>query len=429
MSPRREANRLSVPSSRPASTTIYDPDVTTRGWEIYRDPSEESDSIVSADRQQCRGNDPATRSPRRSARTSDHPVTPHSDSPAEAQSQSATTTPHNHNHEHEHLRHQGSSEASSPSLGGHIISAPDESSRKTAERVLRTLKQILAEEQERQETFGAGENNGAVDVRANVTGAATDDELIERLEVRYQQLTLREEGKYRRGAGERGRRPRKRRGHGEMEVEGPRLGHGLEEYQGQSNIQGGFHGTTEGQILGRIEPDARIDASNVNVPAELSDSTAASISMATSTSVQDSLPTSIQIIGPASASAVKSGVGTGTGLSFAERMRSHEREREPERTRARKKARLAGPGGGSGHGGDGNGDLITLNELSPAHPLLQSHRETVAGNAGEETGAEAYVGADAQFGGGDTADDAAATAPSGDVFMHDLTRAEPDQMA
>jgi hypothetical protein len=295
--------------------------------------------------------------------------------------------------------------------------------------VLRTLKQILAEEQERQETFGAGENNGGVDVSANVTGAATDDELIERLEVRYQQLTLREEGKYRRGAGERGRRPRKRRGHGEMEWEGQRLGHGYEEFQGQSKIQGGFHGTMEGQILGRIEPGARIDAPNVNVPAELSDPTAASTSMATSTSVQVSLPISIQIIGPASASAVKSGVGTGTGLSFAERMRSHEREREPERTRARKKARLAGPGGGSGQGGDGNGDLITLNELSPAHPLLQGRRETVASNAGDGTEVEAYVGADAHFDGGDTADDAAVTAPSGDVFLHDLRMTEPDQMA
>ncbi len=275
----------------------FDPDIATKAWEIYRDPSDESvDATV---------DQPGNTNPRSAmagaASASHRPIIPEptleQDHAEIGSSTSTPSTPPNHT----------------------ITYAPTAASRVVAERMLRTLTMILAEEKKRQRRVAALAA-AAGDVNIEIREATTD-ELVGRLEKRYAELTVLEE---REKTGEEGQSREGEQEHGAAEVEA----------QDQLGVQ-----ATEMREAG-VKPGERIYGPSIKVPVSMPAAQTPS-SISTFISMSGTTPSS----------------RPGSGLSFAERAKARDKKQ------ARKKARLTGPEGEAE--ACGGGAIVSLDEMIP----------------------------------------------------------------
>lgn len=173
-------NRTSASARAGRSTPIvFDPEIATPNWEIYRDPSAES--LEAADTQPDTTEPPA----------SNAILAPISVSPQAAPSGQQATDDHDADI---------SSSSSDPSTRpqNQIGRVGDEASRQTLDRMLRTVDAVFGEERRRRRRFLRRQRRQAQD--GNGTGAhaqyvgPTDAEMVARMQARYAELTLLEEG-------------------------------------------------------------------------------------------------------------------------------------------------------------------------------------------------------------------------------------------
>lgn len=278
------------------AVTTFDPTIATPSWEVYESPSAES----------LRGK-PSQPKDMMAATTTADLVPQEAGAHFDNDRKNETTA---------HDRPERAVSPSAPS-GNRINCAPDEASRAMADRMLRTLDVVLAEEKQRQDAAAA------VAADPTVVRAIGQDELVRKLERKYAELTLLEEG---RQAGEENnknssgsrRRRRHRIGVHRRESEGA-----LEHVQGQSPARPQSGGRSE--IYSQSKPEERIYGANIIVP------TTGPMSVPMPMPTPTSTPTSITYI---SMSRPASGP---LGLSFAERAKA--------RAKARKRAKLAGQEG------------------------------------------------------------------------------------
>jgi hypothetical protein len=198
------------------------------------------------------------------------------------------------------------------------------------------MNMIFKEERKRQRRIvdAAIANFGAdIDVDMELR-PATSREMIGRMERRYAELTLAEEGERdQRRSQELGWEGEAGQGEMEMEMELQRQ----EQAPASAPAPPQQMMQTETQQPPHTRPGERIYGPDIRVPV-----------------IPNSTSTFISMSGAAPPGMAS---GSGSGLSFAERARARARTRETEEDNARKRARLTGPDLGSGDGaGDGDGD-------------------------------------------------------------------------
>jgi hypothetical protein len=271
--------QASARSKRATMPMLFDPEVSTRNWEIYKDPSQES--LEPTHNQPQNANvamtDIASTQPAisRIIFASDNLET-------------ASST---------------SQESSHPQLS--IVYAPDEPSRVMAERMIRTHTIVMAEERRRQRRLAIA---AAADENVDLT-PVTDDELIERLRIKYDELLLLEEDDDGEGVGEEvAEQVLSQQGEGRLEL-GEAQGQEQSQLQMQDEILGAIH--AQPTIYG---PDAEVTP--LPEPTVLPPSIEVSTSMPVS--------------------------GPGSGLNFAERARARGLMIGSDE-KARKRAKLTEP--------------------------------------------------------------------------------------
>ncbi|KAF7507736.1 hypothetical protein GJ744_010165 [Endocarpon pusillum] len=176
-----QRNDRTTPSARAGRSApmVFDPEIATPNWEIYRDPSAESLEVAATQ--------PDTTEPT----TSTAILAPISASPQAAPS--GQQAPDDHGA-------ATSSSSSDPSTRPQyqIGQAGDEASRHTLDRMLRTVDAVLGEERRRQRRFLRRQRRQAQDGNGTDAHAQyvrpTDAEMVARMQARYAELTLQEEG-------------------------------------------------------------------------------------------------------------------------------------------------------------------------------------------------------------------------------------------
>ena len=176
-----QRNDRTTASARAGRSTpmVFDPEIATPNWEVYRDPSTESLEAAATQ--------PDTTEPT----TSNAILAPTSASPQAAPSGQQATDDHDAD---------ASSSSSDPSTRpqhqiGRVV---DEASRHTADRMLRTVDAIFGEERRRKRRFLRRQRRQAQDGNGTDAHAQyvrpTDAEMVARMQARYAELTLLEEG-------------------------------------------------------------------------------------------------------------------------------------------------------------------------------------------------------------------------------------------
>jgi hypothetical protein len=287
----------------------FDPEIATRTWEVYKDPSEESIEAPVPQPEIMR----AVRVAPRLATTAagSHPA--------------SVSAPVTNPQDHREPAPAPPSSSRSSTPPNHVINyAPNEAARIQADRMLRSMNMIFKEERKRQRRIvdAAIANFGAdVDVDMELR-PANSREMIARMERRYAELTLAEEGERDR------RRGQESGGEGEAGQEEREM---ERQEQAHAPVLGPPHPIMQSETHQpqHTRPGERIYGPDIRVPVT-ANSTSTFISMS------GTAPT-----------------GMGPGLSFAERARA--RARDMEEDNARKRAKLMGPDLGAGDG-DGDGD-------------------------------------------------------------------------
>ncbi|ERF68427.1 hypothetical protein EPUS_03745 [Endocarpon pusillum Z07020] len=165
--------------ARRSAPMVFDPEIATPNWEIYRDPSAESLEVVATQ--------PDTTEPTTSAAI----LAPTSASPQAAPNGQQAT--------HDHDADTSSTSSDPSTRPQHQIGqAGDEASRHTLDRMLRTVNAIFGEERRRQRRFLRRQRRQAQDGNGTDAHAQyvrpTDAEMVARMQARYAELTLLDEG-------------------------------------------------------------------------------------------------------------------------------------------------------------------------------------------------------------------------------------------
>lgn len=331
---------------RSTAPMFFDPEIPTPGWEIYQDPSQESVEAILA---QPRNMTPAMTNAASAPLQVVTSGTTSQDQAETASSSSTASTP---------LRHT-------------IVSTVSDASRIVTERMIRTFEMVYVEDRRQQrqrrrqlrqqrQTHGGDDDDDDDDSGTNahtIFMDPTSEDLITRLQARYAELTLLEEGENDQSSvhghelqhepehePEQGQDLGLERGEeSQAEVAGQGQDHGLEggEVERQTEIAEQVHDQldmpTEMQEV--IKPGERIYGPDVKVllPVEPVPPTTS-----TSAEISRSMP---PISGPSAATGAG---GMGSGLSFAERARARGREMDVDMDtdidqKARKRAKLTGP--------------------------------------------------------------------------------------